>query len=352
MGAAEKPRQGLGLGNLAASYLAAPEGRLGLGLLTPQSNLMSGLASLVVATPPPIPTWPYVINRFTGFLNNIKLTDAQVTDGETKFKSIVSCLNVAYYGTNSEIDHAFLIGSWAKKTRVRPPRDVDLYFLLPVEVYTRFDNYAAGVNKQSALLQEVKSKLAASYSKSELKGDGPVVYAGFWTFDLEVVPAFALTEDRAYWVPSTKNGGSYLKTMPLHEVDAIEAAEKRNGEKVRHLVRMLKCWQANCLVPLRSFYLELLVIEFMDQWRHRDQAYFYYDWMVRDFFEWVITKANMHVYAPGTYESMALGDAWKSRAETALIRARKACDFERDSKEGDAGDEWQKIFGTDVPKWT
>ncbi len=178
------------------------------------------------------------------------------------------------------------------------------------------------------------------------------MYAGFWTFDLEVVPAFALTEDRAYWVPSTKEGGKYLKTMPLHEVDAINAADKRNNNNVRPLVRMLKCWQENCSVQLRSFYLELLSIEFLDQWEHSDQSHFYYDWMIRDFFEWVVTKANAYVFAPGTYEALWLGDAWKSRAETALIRAQKACDFERDSKEADAGGEWQKIFGNEIPKWT
>ena len=65
-----------------------------------------------------------------------------------------------------------------------------------------------------------------------------------------------------------------------------------------------------------------------------------------------MTKANAYVFAPGTYEALWLGDAWKSRAETALIRAQKACDFERDSKEADAGGEWQKIFGNEIPKWT
>lgn len=320
---------------------------LGLGA---QANTGLDVRQLAAAAPPS-PTWPFVIKRFTRFLDNIKLTEAQAADGETKFKGIVSCLNAAYYGTKSETDHAFYIGSWAKKTRVRPPRDVDLYFLLPVEVYHRFEQYAAGVNRQSALLQEVKSKLAATYTKTELKGDGPVVYAGFWTFDLEVVPAFALTEDRAYWVPSTKDDGKYRKAMPLHEVDALNAADKRNNNNVRPLVRMLKCWQANCSVPLRSFYLELLSIDFLDQWAHRDQSHFYYDWMVRDFFEWLVAKANTYVFAPGTNEALWLGDVWKSRAETALIRAKKACDFERDSKESDAGDEWQKIFGTEIPKW-
>lgn len=334
---------------LAPQALGLPANAAGLRAA---SNTGSGFSHVgLAAEHSTTPTWPFVVKRFTRFLDNIKLTEAQTTDGETKFKNIVSCLNAAYYGSNSGSDHAFYIGSWAKKTRVRPPRDIDLYFLLPAEVYQRFELYAASVNKQSALLQEVKSKIAAVYTRTELKGDGPVVYAGFRTFDLEVVPAFALAEDHAYWVPSTKGGGMYLKTMPLYEVDAINAADNRNNNNVKPLVRMLKCWQAYCSVPLRSFHLELLSINFLDQWAHRDQSHFYYDWMIRDFFVWLVTKANTHVFAPGTYEALWLGDSWKSHAETAITRAEKAFDFERDSRESDAGDQWQKIFGTEIPKW-
>ena len=306
---------------------------------------LNGLINSVEPTPP----WAYVTKRFTALLQNLNLTEAQVADGATKFKGVVSTLNAAYYGTNSDSDHAFFIGSWAKHTRIRPPRDVDLYFLLPVEVYNRFDKYSG--NKQSALLQEVKGNLLAAYPLSNIKGDGPVVLAGFWSFNVEVVPAFALQEDRAYWVPKTQNGGSYMMTKPLHEVDAIESADSRNNSNVRRLIRMLKCWQEHCNVELRSFYLELLAVEFMDQWAYKDKSYFYYDWMCRDFFAWLITKAGSFVLAPGTFEILWIGETWKTKAETALGRALKACDYEQSNKEGDAGDEWKKIFGADVPKW-
>lgn len=102
---------------------------LGMGAPMPLGTGLMSQAQLA-ASAAPTPTWPFVTKRFIDFLHNIKLTEAQIKDGETKFKGVVSCLNQAYYGTNSETDHAFYIGSWAKKTRVRPPRDVDLYFLL------------------------------------------------------------------------------------------------------------------------------------------------------------------------------------------------------------------------------
>ena len=89
----------------------------------------------------------------------------------------------------------------------------------------------------------------------------------------------------------------------------------------------------------------------MDQWAHKDKSYFYYDWMCRDFFAWMTTKTGSFVLAPGTFEILWIGETWKTKAEAASGRALKACDYEQNNKEGDAGDEWQKIFGAYVPKW-
>ncbi|MGV3570356.1 MAG: SMODS domain-containing nucleotidyltransferase [Ramlibacter sp.] len=317
--------------------------------VNPQSPLAGVLAAMDVAA---TPKWSYVTKRFAAFHDNLQLTPAQEADAETKIQGVVSCLNAAYYGHNSATDNAFLIGSWAKGTRVRPPRDLDLYFLLPVDVHTRFEQYAPGVNKQSALLQEVKTKLLATNPTSSIKGDGPVVLAAFTSYSVEVVPAFRYNiAERTFYVCDTKNGGSYKVTMPLHEFDAIDAADKRNAGNVRLLVRMLKAWQAWCNVPIKSFHLELLAIDFMDQspWRHKD--FFYYDWISRDFFAWIITKADTYLFAPGTYELLWVGSAWKSRAEMAYRRAVKACELEQADDMANAGDEWQKVYGTDIPKW-
>ncbi len=92
------------------------------------------------------------------------------------------CLNKHYYNSDSETANSFLIGSWAKNTRVRPPRDVDIYFVLPYAVYERFNTYTG--NKQSALLQEVKGVLQATYSSTDMSGDGQVVLVRFNTINV------------------------------------------------------------------------------------------------------------------------------------------------------------------------
>jgi Second Messenger Oligonucleotide or Dinucleotide Synthetase domain len=90
-----------------------------------------------------------VTQRFSDFLANLKLTRVQQSDGETKFKGVTKCLNKHYYGTDSETEHGKLLGSWGKKTRIRPPRDVDVMFVLPDSVYRRFAAMSPTVNKQS-----------------------------------------------------------------------------------------------------------------------------------------------------------------------------------------------------------
>jgi Second Messenger Oligonucleotide or Dinucleotide Synthetase domain len=318
-----------------------------LGLLTPP-NPANTLAALALASQPQPYQWIAVRPRFTQFHQNLALTSPQFADGMKKRAGVVSCLNNAYYGSHSDTDNSFFVGSWGKDTATRPPRDVDVYFLLPPAVYHRFQ--ARLWNRQSALLQEVKEQLTATYPDTDMSGDGQVVVVNFGSYCVEVVPTFRLTTPGRYWICNTHDGGSYKQSAPWDEVNQLEAADVANARNLRPLIRMLKTWQACCSVPIKSFHLELIATEFIGQspWRLKD--FFWFDWLTRDFFEFLCRRANGYVVAPGTYEVMALGNAWHSRALSAHQRAIKACEYERDNLVEAAGEEWQKIFGFDIPR--
>lgn len=303
-----------------------------------------GLASLYAAPPSP---WVAVRRRFEEFHRNLGLTPLQWSDGHTKAAGVVSCLNRRYYAANSETDNSFFIGSWGKRTAIRPPRDVDLYFLLPAEVYHRFQEYLW--NRQSALLQEVKDVLSVTYPDTNMRGDGQVVLVNFGSYSVEVIPAFLLDNGR-YWICNTHNGGSYKETDPWAEVNYLDAVDTANAGNLRPLIRMLKRWQDFCSVPIKSFHLELAAADFIPQcpWRLRD--FFWFDWITRDFFAYLYHRANTFVFVPGTNERVYLGEAWQSKAASAYHRAVKACQFEYDNQVQAAGEEWQKIFGPDIPR--
>jgi hypothetical protein len=280
-------------------------------------------------------------------LGNLALTDAQKEDARTKRENVTQCLNQTYYQASSGITNILLVGSWGKGTMTRPPRDIDLLFSLPRAVYDRFQQRVG--NKQSALLQEVKSVLLRRFSSTDISGDGQVVVIPFSSYKVEVVPAFSLTSGQ-YLICDTNNGGRYKTIDPNAEITHVQSSNSISNGNTRDLIRMLKCWQEYCSVPIKSFVLELLVVEFLSTWEHRGKSAVYYDWMTRDFFKFLCGKYSWSsVTVPGIGESIALGDEWQSRAESALARAQKACGYEAEKKTWDAGQEWLKIFGAMMP---
>jgi len=198
------------------------------------------------------------------------------------------------------------------------------------------------------LLQEVKEVLAATYSTTELRGDGQVVCVNFTSYNVEVVPAFLLTDGR-YWICDTNEGGRYKVADPFAEATKIEAVDASCSGNLRPLICMLKAWQAECSVPLDSYILELLVAEFLAESAWRNQTYFWCDWLLRDFFAFLCARASGFTTLPGPFQLIYLGDDWESRAQTAYKRALDACEYERENYVHLAGQEWQKIFGAQIP---
>lgn len=290
----------------------------------------------------------YVQRRFDRLLENLTPTPLQLADGETKHRGVRACLNRHYWNVESEIANSMLSGSWGKGTRVRPPRDIDVLFALPWGVYQRFE--ARSGNRQSQLLQEVKGVLTDTYSMTKMRGDGQVVVVPFATMPVEVVPGFLLDNGQVL-ICDANDGGSYRLSDPVAEIADLDAADRAEGGCVRELVRMMKQWQRHCDVPIKSFMLERLAIEFLPWWFASGRTRFWYDWMVRDFFGYLVSRAGGSVQMPGTGIWAQLGNAWVSKARTAHARAICACVHEDANEEYPAGYEWQQIFGCAAPTW-
>src|ERR1700754_560855 len=97
--------------------------------------------------------WIGVRQRFSRFAADLNITKDQFDDGYSKHVNVGRALERAYYGANSDDHHpGFMVGSWGKDTQVRPPNDVDAFFVIPASEKIRFDLRIG--NKQSALLQE------------------------------------------------------------------------------------------------------------------------------------------------------------------------------------------------------
>ena len=81
---------------------------------------------------------------------------------------------------------------------------------------------------------------------------------------------------------------------------------------------------------------------------YRDKTSFFYDYLVRDFFDYLVLKKNSYVIVPGINEFINVGNEWVSKATTAVENAKVACSYEVESSESadiSANIFWKRIFG-------
>ena len=283
--------------------------------------------------------------RFSLLVADLQLTELQKADGYTKAFNIAKVLQAEYFEDAEPSPPYWLVGSWGKATQVRPPRDLDMFFALPWSEKARFD--ARQGNVQSQLLQEVKEVLGAKYQQTTIRGDGQVVLVAFNTIAVEVVPVF-LMNNRQFVMPDTNGGGQWKTVDPMAQVAAIDSPDKHLNGNVRALSQIMKLWKYERNVPLKSFIIELLVTDYITNRPYNSYDTYWYDWYVRDFFEYLKGKANSYVLIPGVWDIYWLGDDWLSKAETAYNCAVEACKNEYNDYQYLAGEEWQKIFGNRI----
>jgi Second Messenger Oligonucleotide or Dinucleotide Synthetase domain len=283
-------------------------------------------------------------SRFERFLANIRITTSDREDASRKTNGVAGKLHSHYYFSSYDGSTKLLIGSYGKGTPVRPPRDVDILFMMPYAEYQRHDSYFG--NGQSKLLQDIKAILQERYPTTDkIRGDGQVVVVPFsGGHTVELLPAWGTTGGQ-YVIPNTHGGGSWKTVDHRAEIWNVDNSDNRSNGNTRNLIKMIKVWQAECNVPIKSLVLELRSVNFLSAWKYYDKGAVYYDWMVRDFLSELITKASSSCAIPGLDEKCYYGDAWLSRAQSAYQRAAKACQFESENNDFAAALEWRKIFG-------
>lgn len=281
--------------------------------------------------------------KFRRFLSNIQLTKPQLEDAKTKHNGVRKTLHDAYYSTSYTGGTSILVGSYGKNTAVRPPSDIDILFVMPPDQYQRYDSYTG--NGQSQLLQDAKKILLKTYSTTDIKGDGQVVSVPFQSFAVEVVPVYKTGLSGDYLTPDTHEGGKWKRTNPKAESKNISDSNTESKDNTVHLIKMLKVWKRNCNVEVKSLGIELMAIEFIGGWSNKGNSHVYYDWMIRDFFKYMLTKKDSVFLIPGIFEIYSVGSTWESKANSAFTRAKKACGYERDKNDELANVEWKKIFG-------
>jgi len=286
---------------------------------------------------------------FSTFCGNIKVSNKDSIS--RRYKAITRRLNTDFWDTVSDTSHSLYVGSYGRNTAVGGFSDLDMLFRLPYSVYERY-NYYNG-NGQSALLQEVKRSIERTYATTKIRGDGQVILVPFDDgLTYEVVPAF-VNKDDSFTYPDANNGGRWRTTNPKPEIEAIRARNNQCNKNLIWLCRMMRIWKRKWDVPIGGLLIDTLAYQFIENWEYRDKSFVYYDWMCRDFFNFMANQDKTKEYwkAPGSGQYVYGKDLFQWKARRCCNIAIEACKHESadPKREWSAKQSWREIFGTKFP---
>ena len=282
--------------------------------------------------------------RFKTFCE--RLTIDNRSDVSARYKAITKRLNKDFWGSESETDNSFYTGSYGRGTAARGCSDIDVIMALPSDVYYQYDKHKN--NGQSALLQAVRDSILKTYSSTAVGADGQVVAVSFTGgMVFEIVPAFAC-DDGTYTFPNSNGGGAWRSTNPKPEIKAIGDLNTLTKGNMVNLARMVRKWRDANGVNLGGLLVDTLCYNFLSDWTSKDKGYLYYDFMTRDFFEFLAKEDDNKAYwlAPGSRQQANRKGPFSRAAKTAQNHAITAIAHDNKGEEWSANKEWGAIYGS------
>lgn len=263
-----------------------------------------------------------------------------------------------FLDTRFAILRSFLTGSYARWTKTKPLKDIDIFFVLddsetdyrgqpPDRVLTDFhdalvDKYGAAAVKKQARSVNVDFGVVADADDN----------TDYRVISVDVVPA--IDADDHYEIPD-RDKGEWIKTDPEVHAEKATAAHQAFGCEWKGLVRMMKYWNNNPRhgeKPVRpSFLLEVMALDCLHGgWHGR------FDYELQTLFATLadrIFDAWPDPAGLGPPVSDGMDEARKGRARTLLRAAEReaslAIDLARKGRNGDALKAWRVLFGPKFP---
>lgn len=294
-----------------------------------------------------------VDEAFRKFKSRLELNDQEQKNASARQTEVRD-----YLVTKFEIERSFLTGSYARHTKTKPLKDIDIFFVLKdSEKHYRSKVPSAVIGDfYDALVEKYGKDAVRKQSRSVNIDFGVVVDADdntdYRVVSVDVVPAFAAGDD--YEIPDDDTG-KWIKTNPETHASKATAAHQAYSNEWKGLVRMAKYWNNNARhgeKPVKpSFLIEVMALQCL-----------YGDWQGRFEYEMQAFFATLADRIFDTWPDPAgLGPAIsdgmdakrKQRARELLMAASRdattAIDHARRGRNGDALKAWRALFGPKFP---
>jgi predicted nucleotidyltransferase len=294
-----------------------------------------------------------VDEAFRKFKSRLELNDKEQQNATKRHTEVRE-----YLETKFNIERSFLTGSYARYTKTKPLKDIDIFFILGPDDKD-YRKEPAGI-----VLDDFFDALVEKYGKNSVRKQARSVNVDFGVvadvedktdyrvMSIDAVPAFEAGDN--YEIPDSASG-SWIKTNPdIHADKAVKKHQSYSNEW-KGLVRMVKYWNNNPKhgeKPVKpSFLIEVMALEVLyGKWGgafDREIQAFFATLADRIFDSWP-DPAGL-----GPAISNDMDQARKERARKLLKEASRqadlAIDHSRRGRNGEALRAWREIFGPMFP---
>ncbi|VEA72579.1 Uncharacterised protein [Serratia rubidaea] len=278
---------------------------------------------------------------FKALLDNIKIDNAGQIG--KRYGRITKSLNQYFYNMDSKTANSLQVGSYGRFTGIRGISDLDMLYFLPATEWARFRD------RQSYLLQVVKTEIKKAYKSTDIRGDGQVVVVKFNNQEVEVVPVFC-NEDGTFTYPDTHNGGSWKVCNPRDEMSSFRTLNDDRKGHLRRLSKMIRAWRTRHEVEISGFLIDTLCYKFFyDLVEYDDKSFKSYDQLSLDFFTFLVNEGDRDFYyAPGSRSKVNVKKSFNEVAKLTKGYCEEALSATTDKSKNIA---WKKVFGRPFPNY-
>jgi predicted nucleotidyltransferase len=294
-----------------------------------------------------------VEEAFRKFKSRLELNDREQQNAAARHREVRGFVREQF-----DIDRDFLTGSYARHTKTKPLKDVDIFFVLGANAAHYRDK------APSVVLGDFHSKLVGQYGEKAVRKQERSINIDFGIvadaedntdyriLSVDVVPAKVAGQN--YEIPDNASG-KWITTNPeIHAAKAVQA-HQAYGSEWKGLVRMAKYWNNNPKHgegPVKPpFLIEVMALECLHGgWGGR------FDYEMQAFFSTLSNRISDLWSDPaglGPDISDGMTSVQKERARQLLLRASReadlAIDHVRQGRNGEALKVWRSLFGPKFP---
>lgn len=281
-----------------------------------------------------------IATMFSDFLDNLRIQNGDTIS--LRYGELTAALNKKFRDTESKTSNALQVGSFGRYTGIDGISDLDMLYIMPK---SSWEDYQDG--GQSRLLQNARQAVLDRYPSTKVSVDRLVVTVTYTDFHVEIQPVLE-QEDGSYKYPDTKDGGSWKITKPREEMEAVTKLDNNKNSNLKRLCKMARAWNNKHGVGIGGLLIDTLAYNFLQTTDYYDdKSYLYYDYLCRDFFEYLSKLEKQDYYAaPGSGQRVRVKKHFQRKAKKAYNLCLKAIEARGQKNEND---KWKAIFGRPFP---